>query len=139
MPLTRPTLEDLRREFGTIVAPFEVHAAYKRFATSPTDDGGPHVEQVGPTYAFVVTERGSELERRETADPDDILYWLVSEVTREVALKHELHNRKPDVDSRRMWFDLDVRLLSEIRRDWGKRKRAEYDRVLEHHPFQDGA
>ena len=133
------TLGDLRRAFATIVAPFDVHAGYKEFATSPTDNGGPHVEQTGPTYAFVVTERGRELERRETADPDDILYWLVAEVTRQVASKHELHNRRPGVDSRRMWFDHDVQLLSAIRREWGMRKRAEYDHVLEQHPFHDEA
>lgn len=139
MPLGHPTLENLHHEFATIVEPFEVHPAYKRFATSPTDVGGPHVEHHGPKYAYVVTERGSEFERRETTDPTEILYWLVSDVTAQVARQYELQHRQPGVDSRRMWFDFDVQLLSGIRGEWGKRKRAEYDQVLEKHPFRDGA
>lgn len=139
MPLTSPSLDALRNRFLKLVEPFETHPDYKRFATTPTHDGGPHIEKHGSIYAWVVTERGHEHERRETDDPDDVLYWLVCGVTTRVAQDYELQNREPTVDSRRMWFNLNVELLRDIKAEWGARKRAEYDRILRDHPFSDGA
>jgi hypothetical protein len=139
MPLTAASLEDIRREFEAIVAPFEVHPAYKRFATSPMNDGSVHVEQHGHVYAFIGTERGIETLRRETNNPDELLFWLVSDVTVQVARQFELHHRCSGVDSRRMWFDLNVLLLAGIKKEWGTKQRAEYDLILTKHPFKDGA
>lgn len=139
MSAVSPSLDQLHKQFSKLVEKFDTHPHYKRFATSPTHDGGPHIERHGSTYACVYTERGKENERRETDDPDDILYWLVSIVTGVVARDYELEHRNPDVDSRRIWFELDVELLTKIKPEWGDRKRTEYDRVLKDHPFRDGA
>lgn len=137
MPLATLSLDALRHRFAALVAPFDTHPDYKRFATSPTHDGGPHIEQQGSTYAYVITERGKEYERRETTDPDEILYWLVSNVTCCVAQQYEARHRKAGVDSRRMWFDLDVKMLAQINPEWGSRKRAEYENTLKSHSFSD--
>jgi hypothetical protein len=131
-------LDALRVKFDDLVRPFDVHPAYKRIFTSPTGDGGPHIEHDGQTYAYVVTERGAECERRETRDPDEVLYWLVSDTTGEAAGRFELAHRFPGKDFRRLLFAKHVELLESIRADWGSRKRAEYESVLEKHPYCDG-
>jgi len=129
MPLASVTIEALRAKFNTLVQPFDVHPAYKRFATAPTHDGGPHVEHHGDVYAYVVTERGNEYERRETRDPGELLYWLVSDTTGQAAQQFERVHRAAGRDSRRLWFAKHVELLENIRADWGSRKREEYERV----------
>jgi hypothetical protein len=139
MPLTSEPLESVRVKFHALMRRFDVHPAYKRFATAPTNDGGPHVEHYGRTFAYVVTERGMEYERRETKDPEELLYWLVSDAAREAAQQYELRNRVPGRDSRRLLFRKHVEFLESIRPDWGSRKRAEYDAVLELHPYRDEA
>ena len=139
MPLASETLEAVRAKFDALVRPFEVHPGYKRFATAPTHDGGPHVEHRGQTYAYVVTERGTEYERRETRDPDELLYWLVSDTTWEAASQFELAHRVAGRDSRRLLFAKHVELLESIRAEWGSRKRQEYESVLKEHPYNDGA
>jgi hypothetical protein len=138
MPLESKALEAVRAKFNAVVHGFDVHPAYKRFATLPTHDGGPHSEYDGSSYAYVITERGTELDRRETDDPDDILYWLVSDATREAAQKYELKHRASGVDFRRLLFERHVELMGYIRADWAVRKRTEYDRVLSRYPYCDG-
>ena len=133
------SLDAIRKYFLELVHSFETHPDYKRFATSPTHDGGPYIEKRGSTYAYINTERGIELRRRETKNPDDILYWLVSEVTREVAQKYELKHRQSDEDTRRLLFKKDIELLDEINPEWGQRKRSEYELILAEHPFRDKA
>jgi hypothetical protein len=107
------------------------------FLTQPSMDGGPHVERIGDAYAYIVTERGSELDRRVTRDPDELLYWLVSTLTREMASEYELSHRNDQVDSRRLLFDKHIELLEQANPQWAARKRLEYDVVLESHPFRD--
>jgi hypothetical protein len=56
----------------------------------PQHDGGPHVEIIGDKYHYVVTERGSELERKITTDRQELLYWLISGVVFEMVGDFEL-------------------------------------------------
>ena len=110
---------------------------YVRFATTPQHDGSPHIESNGNEFAYVITERGMEHERRKTTNADDVLYWLVGDLTREMASEYELSHRIPTADSRRMLFQKHVEFLSAINHDWASRKESEYEAVLEKHPFHD--
>lgn len=139
MPTVSETLEAVRVEFDALVQGFDVHEGYKRFATSRTDDGGPHVELHDGIFAYVVTERGSEYERRETKDPDELLYWLVSDTTREAAQLYELKHRLRGRDCRRLLFSKHIEILQGIRSVWAERKRAEYEEVLLRQPYNDRA
>ena len=133
-----PTLDAIRDAFVRLTAGLDAHPSSKAFDTSPTDNGKAHAEQRGSTFAYVVTERGRELERRETGDPDELLYWLVADVARDAAQRYELKHRRPGVDSRRLFFQRHLELMSQLRPAWGERTRQEYERVLERHPFSDG-
>lgn len=107
------------------------------FASSPTGDGSPHVELVGTTLYFVVSERGSEFERRPTSDSDELLYWLLSSVTASAAGVWELRHRRPGEDSRRLLFAKEVEILAALSPRWAERKKMELDCVLKSHPFVD--
>jgi hypothetical protein len=91
-------------------------------ASSATHTGAPHVEIVGDEYHFVVTERGSEFERRKTNNYDQLLYWFVSGDVGQLARDWELERRIDGQDSRRLWFAKEVELLQTINPEWAKRK-----------------
>jgi len=108
-----------------------------RFAETPQHDGSPHIESNGNSFAYVITERGEEYERKTTTNEDDILYWLVRDLTREMASRFELVHRKPNVDSRRLLFQKHLELLGKIDDRWQTRLHAEYEIILEKHPYRD--
>lgn len=107
------------------------------FAMQPRMDGGPHIERVGDAYAYIVSERGSELQRRITRDPEELLYWLVSNLTWDMANEYELSHRREHVDPRRLLFEKHLALLAQANPQWSAAKRIEYDSVLRSHPFRD--
>src|SRR5918997_1030850 len=92
------------------------------FATQPRPDGGAYVELDGDAYAYVVWERGVELQRKVTHDPEEILYWLVSDLTFEMAMEYELDHRRKDQDSRRLLFEKNLELLAVANQTWSERK-----------------
>lgn len=106
-------------------------------ASSATHSGEPHVEIVGDEYHFVVTERGSEFERRKTKDVDELLYWFVSGDVGQIARDWELEGRIDGQDSRRIWFAKEVELLHTIKPEWAERKEHHQQNVLKEHPFND--
>ncbi len=103
----------------------------------PTHSGAPHVEIVGNEYHFVVTERGSEFERRKTKESDELLYWFVSGDVSQLARDWELKNRVKRKDSRRLWFAKEVEILRALKPEWAKRKELHQNKVLQDHPFND--
>ena len=106
-------------------------------ATTPRGDGSPYVE-VADAYYFVVEERGVELERRKTADLDELLYWILEGLTSSMAWDHELRHRREGEDFRRQGFAKQIELLSLLSVDWAERRKAEQAEVQAQHPFSDG-
>jgi hypothetical protein len=109
-----------------------------RIQTHRQDDGSSHIELVDGKYHYVVTERGSEFQRKIAKNEDELLYWLMSDVTTSIALELELNNRILGQDSRRQWFAKNKELLSLLSTEWADRKQSEYVKVLAEHPFRDG-
>ena len=55
-----------------------------------TEDGArPHIEVRSDAYHYVVVERGCELERKRTPDLQELLYWVFSDVTHQMAFQYE--------------------------------------------------
>jgi hypothetical protein len=80
-----------------------------------------------------------ELERRSAATEDELLYWLMDDVTTSIALEFELKNRIPGQDSRRQLFAKNLELLGKLSPEWARRKESEYAQVLSRSPFRDEA
>jgi Immunity protein 63 len=104
---------------------------YMEFTTSPRGDGTPHIEICDGNLHFVVSERGTEYKRRVTQNEDELLYWLVCCLTREMASQWELRNRIPDTDTRIGWMKKEIEILNSINAEWAVRKRIEYKWVLD--------
>jgi len=127
-------IEQLREKYKAIchrlVSPCQFH-------TMPQHDGSAHVEYLAGIYSYVITERGSEFERRNTESQDQILYWLTSDTVFDLACKFELHNRVAGQDSRRLMFAKKIELMSLVDPAWGERKANEHQGILSKHPFVD--
>ncbi|QIG79904.1 Imm63 family immunity protein [Stakelama tenebrarum] len=102
----------------------------------PQENGAPHVE-LDDGYHFVVTERGSELQRRMSADRAELLYWIFEAHTFALAAAFELRHRVEGADSRRLLFARQEHLLGRVSQEWGLRNTAEHRAVLVRHPFDD--
>ena len=127
-------LEQLRSEYAKLCAAAELPTAIH---FSPQHDGSAHVEFDGSGYSYVVTERGSEFERRCTKNRDELLYWLVADAVFDVACAFEARHRIAGQDFRRLFFSKELELLAAIRPEWARRKRAEIEKVLESNPYND--
>jgi hypothetical protein len=138
------TLEEIRARYNAGTARIiELSGIVDRryispFQTSPAHDGSPHVEKNGDVYSFVVTERGSEYERKTTTDPDELLYWLVSGAVFAAALWWPARHGRSNEDFRRVLFEKEIEWLSELSPVWAARKRSEINCILQSHPFSDG-
>lgn len=104
---------------------------------TPDGFGTPYAERRDDLYFFVVEERGVEFERRQTHDPDELLYWFVESTTAQIAQKWELKNRVQGQDSRRLWFQKHLEILQFIKKEWAERQSREQQQVLSEHPFDD--
>jgi len=103
-----------------------------------TEDGArPHIEMDSGGYHFVVVERGQEQSRVTTGDLDELLYCIFQSVTSDLAYAYELAHRVETQDCRRLAFQRQVELLSQLSPNWGQREAAEHQRILREHPFDD--
>ena len=107
---------------------------FMEFRTTPVGDTTPYVEICDGKLQFVVSERGTEYQRRTAVDEDEILYWLVSSMTRVMAVKWECKNRIPNTDSRIGWMKKDIEILESISSEWANHKTKEYEQILERFP-----
>lgn len=129
------SLSGLEAEFCSLAEQLGVEPYYKAFHTFPQHDGTPHVEMRSGKFEFVVTERGSELERISGLDNDEVLYLLLAGITSTMATSYESRNRKPTGDGRTVWMPYQERLMAELRPSWGLRLKAEHQQILQKFPF----
>lgn len=101
------------------------------------DAGYSHVEVDARGYHLVTVERGEELERITTNDLDDLLYHIFDDVTFSLASDYELAHRIEGQDSRRILFQKQFELLSQLSPQWGERGRQEIQGILRESPFDD--
>jgi len=102
---------------------------------SPTHTGAAHAEIVNGEYHYVVTERGSEFERKIAQDEDELLYWFTSDSLSSIASGWELEHRNENEDSRRQLFAKRIELFNKINPKWAARKQAYHEKVLKEHPY----
>ena len=125
--------ERIIQELGaTIAAPADILPT-----RTDKDLGYPHIEFSNGIYHFVVRERGAELQRRSTADLDNLLFWVFDSVTFSMASHYEVAHRVPNEDSRRGLFKQHLKLLSLLNPSWAKDREIEIAKILKKHPFRD--
>lgn len=129
--------EDLQRlvsEFGNkIQAPSSL--LYVRLL--PADDGSSYVVLHDNGFGYVSSERGVENYNKFTSSLDDLLYWIMFDVAKSMAVAYEVQNRVEGEDFRRVYFCRLLELMFLMNRDWGVRAQKEVDHILESSPFTD--
>ena len=123
-------INSIKNEYYRIANKLKAPKLYVQFAQTPRHDGSPHIEYEGDELHYVITERGSEYERRKTKDSDDILFWLISDITFSMASDFELNNRIETEDFRIQLFSKDIELLSSINKDWAEKIRVKYNKLI---------
>jgi hypothetical protein len=78
----------------------------------------------------VVVERGQELERRQTTDEKELLFWVFDSVTFEMATRLELENRNENEDFRIQLFKIQEELIGEINSDYSDRLNIKHRKLL---------
>ncbi len=127
----------LRKKYQRLAKKLGAPEAFHKFYESAQHDGNPHVEYEGNEFIYVVTERGMRYKERRSTNQNEILYWLVADVTWAMASSYELRNRIAGQDFRRQLFAKDIELMENIDPAWGQRKRDHYARILENNPYDD--
>ena len=130
-------LRSLQSEYNALCQRVEPSGGEYTFLTEREDVGVPHVEFSDGQYHYIVTERGIDLDRCSTADPDEILYWMLYDITFSMGRAHEFKNRIEGPDSRRSMFD---HWLTQMKKaDQAMADRLEYDiaKILAENPFID--
>lgn len=99
----------------------------------------PHIEVDSKGYHYVVVERGEERSRFTTCELDELLYKIFEHVTSNLSSKYEVAHRVTGPDFRRMMFQHQVELLSQLSEKWTKQRAAELEEILTKHPFDDNS
>ena len=56
----------------------------------PVGDGTPLISIENDEYCYIISERGTEYERRTTTDYSMLLYWIASNISFSIATDYEL-------------------------------------------------
>jgi hypothetical protein len=126
-----PTIQHKARELARLLGREDFS-----IADGPAGDATPHIE-VNDAYYYVVDERGHENKRLRTTDIDELLYWIMGDMTFWMSWDYERHNRRHGEDSRRLAFAKDVELLASLSESWARRRKAEQEDTLRGAPFRD--
>lgn len=107
--------------------------------TEREDVGVPHVEFENGQYHYIVTERGLDLSRRSTADINEILYWMLYDLTFWMGSAYEFKNRVEGPDFRRMMFAHWLEQMQKADQAMADRLKLDIERILAENPFVDHA
>lgn len=132
LPLTE-IKSRVKKLAAVIAAPAETLPTFGRSEQS----GRPHIEVDSGSYHYIIAERGQELERHTTPDIDELLYLIFQWITFELAINYELDHRIHGQDVRRIVFERQENLLSQLSPSWGERRIQEHEQILQKHPFND--
>lgn len=130
-------IEEIQIEFGTLMGRMFGTEPDSRIPTARGDDGTEHLEIIDGEYHLVVTERGLELNRRTTADKNELLYWLISDWAFAGGCGFEFENRVAGRDTRRIIFAKQIEFLEKVDLDWARRRQTAIEEILAKNPFND--
>lgn len=101
------------------------------------DFGRPHIELTAGGYAYVIVERGTELERTEYDDSADLYFHVFQDALSSQATRYATKHRVTARDFRRPLFAEKIRLAGIVSEDWKMRTEREIARILLENPFVD--
>lgn len=130
-------INSVKSNYYRIAKELSAPKRFIQFAKTPRHDGSPHIEYEGDEFLYVFTERGYRYKEERTKDSNELLYWLVSDLTWGMAMEYELKHRIESENFRKQMFAKHIELLMSVNQDWGKRKKEEYDKLLIESPYEE--
>lgn len=132
------TLEEIKQVIETLAAKINAPEDLLPSYNEPAFDCHPYIEvdRFGVMF-YKVYERGQERKYHLTAEIDDLLYIVFSDITFDMACKYELENRVETQDARRIIFKKQEDLLGELNNDWKAKRTKEHEEILKQHPFHN--
>src|SRR5687768_3276240 len=91
------------------------------------ENAKPFIEIGRYGYEYVCQERGEELFRKLPYDTEELLYAVFSDITREMSHDWEVKNRIESQDSRIVFYERKIELMSKIKKEFGDRVRKEME------------
>jgi hypothetical protein len=123
-------LNNLQSEFIRLAREIQAPTKLIVFRTKPEEKGGSHVEIEGGKFYYVtVVPEMRQVERRQASSFDEILYWLINDLTLAMAAE-ELNNRIDDHDCAAAILSYHVELISRLMPEWGEITKKEYEMIL---------
>lgn len=95
-----------------------------------------HVE-VDQQYHLVTVERGAELNRKSTSNYSELLYFIFSDATHDIAFSYELNNSVKGQDCRKVTFPKQVELMFSLGGEFDERMECEIKKLLVSSPYND--
>ena len=131
-------MERIRNTFNKHLAVLETYHPHGWLRFKRTDCGRPHVE-VYPNgeLHYVITDAGETRNRKVTRDHDQLMYWLMRDVTMAAAHEQEIEGRVPGKDVRRQLFSKQLEMLDRMSSKWTAERQKEIDGILERFPYED--
>ncbi len=123
-------VKEIEKKYYQCAAIIDAPKAYLHFYTTPQYNGGYYVDYEGDELLYILSERGTIEEIKRTKNPDEILFWLLSSLTFEMAANFELNNRRPNEDSRIQLFAKQEELMSMINVDWAAELKKQNEKYL---------
>ncbi len=133
----REELKTLQAEYDRLCQRVKPCEHSYTFLTERQDNGSPHVEYADGEYHYIVTERGLDLERRSTQDVNEILYWMLYDVTFWMGVAYELKSRIEGPDCRRVIFAHQLDLMKRADHPMAERLEKKIAITLAANPFID--
>ena len=132
-------LQQLQDEYNALCQRIKPIDGQYTLLTEREDVGVPHVEFTNGEYHYIVTERGLDLSRRSTDDANEILYWMLYDLTFWMGVDHEFKNRVEGPDGRRMMFAYWLEQMKKADQRMADRLEDDIASILAENPFSDHA
>jgi hypothetical protein len=123
-------IRDIEKKYLHFAEILNAPQKFLNFSETPLQDGGAHIEYEGNELLYVRTERGSRYDEKRTRNPDDILFWLLSDLVFTMAVEFEHQNRNPNENSRIQLFAKEEELMAKINNDWANELKMKNEKYL---------
>ncbi len=125
-------IQDIINEYGKRI---DLKKSELILRKKPSGFGEPHLEISDSYYHYVVCERGSELSRESFLDIDDFIYKFFEMITSMTAGEYQQENIVIGEDQRVVRFNKQIELMTQLNREWGRKKEADIAETLKNYPY----
>lgn len=104
---------------------------------APGSPEGIYIFSVNGEYHVSFAEKGKIKENLITTYAEEVLWQVVKCLSFSISFKYAVENREDGKDFRRMLFKKDLEVFFEFGENFGKRRKAEIEKILKENPYAD--